>query len=58
MSVQKRLSISEQSLKLLLEQVDLNPPTTAMFIKSVVSNDIKQIEDDKQTKEDTAPEED
>jgi hypothetical protein len=58
MSVQKRLSISEQSLKLLLEQVDLNPPTTAMFIKSVISNDIKQIEDDKQTKEDTAPEED
>lgn len=44
----KKFEISENVLELLLEQVSLQPKTTSEFIRSVVLNDVKPIENQKE----------
>lgn len=48
MNEQKRLSISEKVFQLLFEQVSLQPSVTADFIRSVVQNDVRPIEEPKE----------
>lgn len=48
MEEQKRFSISESVLAMLLEQVQLQPKVTADFITTMAKNDIRLIEEEKE----------